>query len=485
MRKFTQFVLITAAIMAAPSAFAEMKIAVLNYQMALLESDAAKQYAVDAEKKFGPQLNKLKNLERDAKALQDKLVSNGSKMSQGDREKAELDFKQKARDFQFRHGHRTWRRGRRQAAIRHHPPGDRADEPAALMMSTLSYTLGQLAAHVGAEVRGDADLPIQGLATLQEAGPAQLSFLANPQYRKYLPESRAGAVLLTAADADGFAGTALVVANPYLAYASLSHLFDRKPKAAAGIHPTAIVAADAEVDPSASVGAYAVIESGARIGAGVSIGAHCVIGARSVIGEGGWLAPRVTLYHDVTIGARVSIQSGAVIGGEGFGFANEKGVWQKIAQIGGVTIGDDVEIGANTTIDRGALSDTLIGNGVKLDNQIMIAHNVQIGDHTAMAACVGISGSAKIGRHCMLAGGVGLVGHIEICDNVFVTGMTMVTRSITEPGSYSSGTAMQPAAEWKKSAARIRQLDDMARRLQQLEKRLAAVTSSGDASSDA
>ncbi|MBG6944769.1 UDP-3-O-(3-hydroxymyristoyl)glucosamine N-acyltransferase [Pseudomonas aeruginosa] len=353
------------------------------------------------------------------------------------------------------------------------------------MMSTLSYTLGQLAAHVGAEVRGDADLPIQGLATLQEAGPAQLSFLANPQYRKYLPESRAGAVLLTAADADGFAGTALVVANPYLAYASLSHLFDRKPKAAAGIHPTAIVAADAEVDPSASVGAYAVIESGARIGAGGSIGAHCVIGARSVIGEGGWLAPRVTLYHDVTIGARVSIQSGAVIGGEGFGFANEKGVWQKIAQIGGVTIGDDVEIGANTTIDRGALSDTLIGNGVKLDNQIMIAHNVQIGDHTAMAACVGISGSAKIGRHCMLAGGVGLVGHIEICDNVFVTGMTMVTRSITEPGSYSSGTAMQPAAEWKKSAARIRQLDDMARRLQQLEKRLAAVTSSGDASSDA
>ncbi|KFF35972.1 UDP-3-O-(3-hydroxymyristoyl) glucosamine N-acyltransferase [Pseudomonas aeruginosa VRFPA01] len=332
------------------------------------------------------------------------------------------------------------------------------------MMSTLSYTLGQLAAHVGAQVRGDADLPIQGLATLQEAGPAHLSFLANPQYRKYLPESRAGAVLLTAADADGFAGTALVVANPYLAYASLSHLFDRKPRAAAGIHPTAIVAADAEVDPSASVGAYAVIE---------------------MIGEGGWLAPRVTLYHDVNIGARVSIQSGAVIGGEGFGFANEKGVWQKIAQIGGVTIGDDVEIGANTTIDRGALSDTLIGNGVKLDNQIMIAHNVQIGDHTAMAACVGISGSAKIGRHCMLAGGVGLVGHIEICDNVFVTGMTMVTRSITEPGSYSSGTAMQPAAEWKKSAARIRQLDDMARRLQQLEKRLAAVTSSGDASSDA
>ncbi|MBN8984673.1 MAG: UDP-3-O-(3-hydroxymyristoyl)glucosamine N-acyltransferase [Rhizobiales bacterium] len=260
---------------------------------------------------------------------------------------------------------------------------------------------------------------------------------------------------------------------------------DRKPKAAVGIHPTAVVDEGAQVDASASVGPYAVIEAGAQVGANVTIGAHCFVGARSVIGEGGWLAPRVTLYHDVRIGKRVVIQSGAVLGGEGFGFANHQGIWQKIAQIGGVTLGDDVEIGANTTIDRGALSDTIVGNGVKLDNQIMIAHNVQIGDHTAMAGCCGISGSAKIGKHCMLAGGVGLVGHIEICDNVFVTGMTMVTRSITEPGSYSSGTAMQPAAEWKKSAARIRQLDDMARRLQQLEKRLAAVTPSGDAPSDA
>jgi UDP-3-O-[3-hydroxymyristoyl] glucosamine N-acyltransferase len=193
----------------------------------------------------------------------------------------------------------------------------------------------------------------------------------------------------------------------------------------------------------------------------------------------------VTLYHDVHIGKRVVIQSGAVLGGEGFGFANEKGIWQKIAQIGGVSIGDDVEIGANTTIDRGALADTLIGNGVKLDNQIMIAHNVQVGDHTAMAGCAGISGSTKIGKHCMIAGGVGMVGHIDVCDNVFVTGMTMVTRSITEPGSYSSGTAMQPAGEWRKSAARIRQLDEMARRLQQLEKRLAAVTSDPQTSSEA
>jgi len=351
-------------------------------------------------------------------------------------------------------------------------------------MTATVFTLGQLAEQLGATLRGDCSKTISGLATLQEAGPDQLSFLANPQYRKYLGDCQAAAVLLTAADADDYRGDALIVASPYLAYAQLSHLFDRKPQAVPGVHPTAQVAADARVDASASIGAYAVIESGAQIAAGVMVGAHCVIGARSVIGEDGWLAPRVTLYHDVRIGKRVVIQSGAVIGGEGFGFANEKGVWQKIAQIGGVSIGDDVEIGANTTIDRGALADTLIGNGVKLDNQIMIAHNVQIGDNTAMAGCVGISGSTRIGKNCMIAGGVGMVGHIEVCDGVFVTGMTMVTRSISEPGAYSSGTAMQPAGEWKKSAARIRQLDDMARRLQQLEKQLAAVTPSGKASSD-
>ncbi|HGA2320799.1 TPA: UDP-3-O-(3-hydroxymyristoyl)glucosamine N-acyltransferase [Pseudomonas putida] len=349
---------------------------------------------------------------------------------------------------------------------------------------TVTMTLGQLAEALGATLKGPEALQITGLATLQEAGPGQLSFLANPQYRKYLDNCQAAAVLLKAADAEGFAGNALIVADPYLAYARISHLFDRKPKAEAGIHPSAVVAEDAQVDASASIGPFAVIESGARIGANVSIGAHCFIGARCVVGEGGWLAPRVTLYHDVTIGKRVVIQSGAVIGGEGFGFANEKGIWRKIAQIGGVTIGDDVEIGVNTAVDRGALSDTRIGDGVKLDNQIQIAHNVQIGDHTAMAACVGISGSARIGKHCMLAGGVGLVGHIDICDNVFVSGMTMVTRSITEPGSYSSGTAMQPLADWRKSAARIRQLDDMAKRLQQLEKRVDTVTSGGQPTSE-
>ncbi|AUY36010.1 UDP-3-O-(3-hydroxymyristoyl)glucosamine N-acyltransferase [Pseudomonas soli] len=349
---------------------------------------------------------------------------------------------------------------------------------------TVTMTLGQLAEALGAELKGPEALEITGLATLQEAVSGQLSFLANKQYRKFLDDSTASAVLLKAEDAEGFAGNALIVADPYLAYARISHLFDPKPKAVAGIHPSAVVAEDAQVDASASIGPFAVIESGAHIGANVTVGAHCFIGARCLIGEGGWLAPRVTLYHDVTIGKRVVIQSGAVIGGEGFGFANEKGVWRKIAQIGGVTLGDDVEIGVNTAVDRGALSDTRIGDGVKLDNQIQIAHNVQVGDHTAMAACVGISGSTRIGKHCMIAGGVGMVGHIDVCDNVFVSGMTMVTRSITEPGGYSSGTAMQPLAEWRKSAARIRQLDEMSKRLQQLEKRVDTVTSGGQPTSE-
>ena len=349
---------------------------------------------------------------------------------------------------------------------------------------TATMTLGQLAEVLGAILKGSEALEITGLATLQEAGAGQLSFLANPQYRKYLADTQAAAVLLKAVDAEDFAGNALIVPDPYLAYACISHLFDPKPKAVAGIHPSAVVAEDAQVSDLASIGPFAVIESGARIGAGVTIGAHCFIGARCVIDEDGWLAPRVTLYHDVRIGKRVVIQSGAVIGGEGFGFANEKGVWRKIAQVGGVSIGDDVEIGVNTAVDRGALADTRIGDGVKLDNQIQIAHNVQIGDHTAMAACVGISGSTRIGKHCTIAGGVGMVGHIDVCDGVFVSGMTMVTRSITEPGAYSSGTAMQPLGDWRKSAARIRQLDEMAKRLQQLEKRVETVTSGGQPSSE-
>ena len=344
------------------------------------------------------------------------------------------------------------------------------------MRDSIAFTLAQLADLLDARLQGDGSKVIHGLAALQQAGPTDLSFLANRQYRKQLAVTQAGAVLLTEADAADHAGPALVVPDPYLAYAQLSHQFDRKPRGRPGIHPTAVIAKSAHIDPTASVGPGVVVEADAVIGAGVTLGAHCFVGERSKVGAGSWLAPRVTLYHDVRMGERAVIQSGAVIGGEGFGFANSGGRWNKIAQIGGVLIGDDVEIGANTTVDRGALSDTVLENGVKLDNQIQIAHNVHIGEHTAMAACVGISGSTRIGRHCMIAGGVGMVGHIEICDNVFVSGMTMVTRSITEPGAYSSGTAMQTAGEWKKSAARFRQLDTLAKRVQQMEKQMLAVT---------
>jgi len=340
-------------------------------------------------------------------------------------------------------------------------------------MQNKPLSLAQLAKTLNAELRGFPDTQVMGLASLDKATSTELSFLAQAKYRSQLGKTKAAAVLVRAEDAKHSPSPTLVVDDPYLAFARASKLFDNKPVLAHGIHSTAQIAGDAQIADSARIGAYVVIESGAVIGENVHIGAQSFIGANCRIGAGGWLASRVTLYHNVRIGVRVVIQSGAVIGSEGFGFArDEQNHWQKIAQLGGVLIGDDVEIGANTCIDRGALSDTRIGNGVKLDNQIMIAHNVEIGEHTAMAACCGISGSTKIGRHCMLAGGVGMVGHIEICDNVFITGMSMVTHSIKTPGSYSSGTAMQPANQWKKTAARLRTLDDMAKRLAKLEKQL-------------
>lgn len=345
------------------------------------------------------------------------------------------------------------------------------------------YTLAELAEKFEGIVKGNPQHMVCGLASLQTAAEEDLSFLANAQYKKFLSETKAGAVLLKKEQADFFEGNAILLDDPYLAYAKISYLFDTKPVSKPGIHPTAVVADTAKIDPTAAVEAYAVIESDAVIGAGVTIGAHCFIGARCVIGEEGWLAPRVTLYHDVKIGKRVVIQSGAVLGGEGFGFAVDKGDWFRIAQIGGVTLGDDVEIGANTTVDRGALADTVIGNDVKLDNQIMIGHNVQVGDHTAMAACVGISGSTKIGKRCIIGGSVGMAGHLEICDNVMLTGMTMVTRSISEPGTYSSGTSMQTSTEWRKSVARFRHLDEMARKIQQLEKKLANIELNNKSSS--
>ncbi len=338
-------------------------------------------------------------------------------------------------------------------------------------MTVQSYRLGEIAEALGAELRGDPDTRVTGLATLQAAGPDQLSFLANPAYAKYLTDTRAAAVIVSPAAAGDNPTNVLLLDNPYLGYARLSHWFDPAPVAPPGIHPSAVVDPDASVPASASIGPNAVIEAGVVIGEQVAIGAGSVVGARTTIGAGSVIRPRVSLAHDVVVGQRCHILSGAVIGSDGFGFANEKGQWHRIAQLGRVILGDDVEVGANTTIDRGALDDTVIGNGVKLDNLIQIAHNVRIGDHSAMAAMVGISGSTKIGSHCVFGGASGVAGHLEIANQVHLTGMTLVTGDIREPGVYSSGTSADTNRRWRKNAVRFRQLDTLARRVKELEKK--------------
>ncbi|UDL06639.1 UDP-3-O-(3-hydroxymyristoyl)glucosamine N-acyltransferase [Marinobacter sp. CA1] len=339
-------------------------------------------------------------------------------------------------------------------------------------MTQKTYTLGEIAAALGAELQGDPDVRVEGLATLQAAGPGQLSFLANPAYARYLADTRASAVIVAPAMAEKSATNVLLLDNPYLGYARLSHWFDPAPVAPPGVHPSAVVDPTAVIPDTACVGPQTVIEADVELGDGVVIGAGSVIGARCRIGAGSVLRPRVTLAHDVVMGARCHILSGAVLGSDGFGFANERGVWHRIAQIGRVVLGDDVEVGANTTIDRGALDDTVIGNGVKLDNLIQIAHNVSIGDHTAMAAKVGVAGSTRIGRHCVFGGASGVAGHLEIGDQVQLTGMTLVTGNLSDPGVYSSGTGAESNRQWRKNAVRFRQLDAMARKLKELEKKI-------------
>ncbi len=338
-------------------------------------------------------------------------------------------------------------------------------------MTKKSFRLGEIATALGAELKGDPDLEVTGLATLQAATPGQISFLANPSYAKYLASTQASAVIMSPAAVGDSEINALLLDNPYLGYARLSHWFDPEPVAQPGIHPSAAVDPDARVADTASIGPNVVIEAGVVVGEQVVIGAGTVIGARAQIGAATVIRPRVTLAHDVVLGQRCHILSGAVIGSDGFGFANEKGVWHRIAQLGRVVLGDDVEVGANTTIDRGALDDTLIGDGVKLDNLIQIAHNVQIGDHSAMAAMVGIAGSTRIGRHCVFGGASGVAGHLEIADQVHLTGMTLVTGDIREAGVYSSGTSADTNRQWRKNAVRFRQLDDLARRIRDLEKK--------------
>jgi UDP-3-O-[3-hydroxymyristoyl] glucosamine N-acyltransferase len=335
----------------------------------------------------------------------------------------------------------------------------------------MKYTLAEIATHIGAQLKGNPDCIIQGIAALQQAEVGQLSFLDNKSYRKYLATTKASAVILSENNivADCFANF-LVMENPYLGYAKAAALFEAKTKPASGIHPTAIIAENCEVSADVSIGAYCVIEKNSIIENGVVIAAGCVIGENTHIGALSELKANVTLYHGTKIGQRVIIHSGAVIGSDGFGFANDKGIWYKIPQIGNVTIGNDVEIGANTTIDRGALNDTQIDDGVKLDNQIQVGHNVHIGAHTIIAGCVAIAGSATIGKYCMIGGAAVIAGHLTIADKVIITGMSGVASSILEPGIYSGGSVVQKHKSWLRNSVRLTQLDDIARRLHKLEK---------------
>ena len=342
-------------------------------------------------------------------------------------------------------------------------------------MTNIAISLTYIADKIGAELvasngQSVASLMVSGIGTLESATAVQVSFLANPSYRKQLVDTQAAAVIVHPDMIDECPVAALVMTNPYVGFAKLSQLFDNLPKQAAGIHPSAVVAETAEIAEGVSIAANVVVGENTQIGEGSRIGPGCVINDHSIIGKNTLLHANVVMYHDVMIGDDCIVHAGCVIGADGFGFAPSAGSWVKIAQLGGVRIGNNVEIGANTTIDRGALGNTEIGNGVKLDDQIMIAHNVIIGDDCAIAGTVGIAGSSKLGKRCTLAGGVGIAGHLELTDDVHVTGMTMITKSVSEAGAYSSGTAMMPLKEWRKSAARFRQLDDMARRLKKLEK---------------
>ena len=336
---------------------------------------------------------------------------------------------------------------------------------------SVEFSLSEIAAYLEAEIRGESELRITGLSTLQEAGEGQLAFLANPKYAKQLSETRASAVILTADKAADFKGNCLIVDQPYLAYARISSWFETSTLKPALIHPSAVIDSSAMVAKDVYIGPNVVIEAGAEIASGCHIAANSYIGARSSIGSNGYIAANVSIYHDVRIGEQVRIHSGSVIGADGFGIAPKPDrSWEKIHQIGGVTIGNDVEIGACTTVDRGALSDTKLGDGVKLDNHVQIAHNAMVGDHTAMASYSGLAGSAKIGQYCIVGGDACIVGHVTVCDNVQLTARTLVTKSISEPGSYSSGsTPMMPTTEWRKNSVRIGQLDALARRVKKLE----------------
>ncbi len=336
----------------------------------------------------------------------------------------------------------------------------------------MSVTLGQLATLLGAELHGDASIEVSRVANLETAGSGEISFLSDSKYQSFLAQTAASAVLVKAADLSVCQTNALVVKDPYVGFARVAQLLDSTPQPALDIHPTAVIAVDVQLGQNVAIGPHAVIESGVVLGDGVAIGPGCFVGKNSRLGKGSRLWANVTIYHNVEIGDACLIQSGTVIGADGFGYANERGEWIKIPQVGKVILGNRVEIGASTTIDRGAIDDTIIADNVIIDNQCQIAHNVEIGYGTAIAGGTVIAGSAKIGKYCIIGGAAVINGHIQVCDQATITGMAMVMRSISEPGIYSSGVPAQSNKEWRKMAARVLHIDEMHKRLNQLEKRI-------------
>ncbi len=335
--------------------------------------------------------------------------------------------------------------------------------------------LGELSERLAGEFVGDPELTVTRIGPLDSADRETISFLANPRYQSQLAGSAAGCIIVGPGlrEAAAARGATIVCDDPYLAFARLTQWWAGQSRARPepGIHPTAVVEAGARIDAAASIGPMAFVGRGARIAAGAVIAAQSHVGAGAMVGEGTVLEPRVVLGEGCRIGARGLVHSGAVIGADGFGFAPTEGRWEKIEQLGSVVIGDDVEVGANTCIDRGALEDTVIEDGVKLDNLIQIGHNVHIGAHCAFAGCVGVAGSARIGRHCTAGGGAMILGHLEIVDHVHITAATVVSRSIRKPGQYSGSFPFDDNASWEKNAATLRQLHTLRERLRALERK--------------
>lgn len=343
-------------------------------------------------------------------------------------------------------------------------------------MSTKGLTIADLHARLGGVVQGDPTVRLVGAASLERAGPDQLGFALGRKQLEAARASSAGALIIGPELAEALPGrTCLVVAHPHAAFARALALLYPQASAEAGVHPSAIVHPSARIESGVSIGPGCVIGAGAVIGARSRLGPNCILGDGVRLGADCLLHAQVTVCHGCVLGERVILHPGCVIGSDGFGNALEDGRWVKIPQIGRVVIGDDTEIGANTTIDRGALDDTVIGAGVRIDNLVQIAHNCVIGDHTAIAGCAGIAGSTRIGRHCLIGGAAMILGHIEICDHVTVSGASFIGKSIHRPGVYTSTQPHMPHAEWLRNAAQLRHLAEMRERIRTLERKLAEI----------